>query len=100
MTCLGVSLFLVSMVRVVPDVTEVYLSSPSSVVTELCDVSPCGSDWEVVEPQSCSFSKKRARCLYRYAGRDEVRRLTSESASAFKKKDDTAYTYAKFVHLL
>ena len=31
-------------------------------VTELCDVSPCGSDWELVEPQSCSFSKKRAHC--------------------------------------
>ena len=34
--------------------------SPSSVVTELCDVSPCGSDWGFVEPQSFSFSKKRA----------------------------------------
>ena len=31
-------------VRVVLDVTDV-LVSPSSVVTELCDVSPCGSDW-------------------------------------------------------
>ena len=27
-----------------------------------CDVSPCGSDWEFVEPQSFSFSKKRAHC--------------------------------------
>ena len=36
------------------------LVSPSSVVTELCDVSPCGSDWELVELQSCSFFKKRA----------------------------------------
>ena len=42
-------------VRVVPHVTDV-LVSPSSVVTELCDVSPCGSDWEFVEPQSFSFS--------------------------------------------
>ena len=38
--------------------------------------------------------------MYRYAGRDEVRRLTCESASAFKKKDDAACTCAKFVHLL
>ena len=43
-------------VRVVLDVTDV-LVSPSSVVTELCDVSPCGSGWEFVEPQSFSFSK-------------------------------------------
>ena len=48
-------------VRVVPDVTDM-LVSPSSVVTELCDVSPCGSDWELVEPQSFSFSQKRAHC--------------------------------------
>ena len=47
------------LVRVVPDVTDV-LVSPSSVVTGWCDVSPCGSDWESVEPQSFSFSKKRA----------------------------------------
>ena len=31
---------------------------------------------------------------------DKVRRLTSESTSAFKKKNDTAYTNAKFVYLL
>ena len=34
-------------VRVLPVVTGV-LVSPSSVVTELCDVSSCCSDWEVV----------------------------------------------------
>ena len=45
------------LVRVVPDVIDVPVS-PSSVVTELCDVSPCCSDWEFVEPQSFSFSKK------------------------------------------
>ena len=49
------------LVRVVLDVTDV-LASLSSVVTELCDVSPCCSDWEDVEPQSFSFSKKRAHC--------------------------------------
>ena len=48
-------------VRVVPDVTDVPVS-PSFVVTELCDVSPCGSNWEFVEPQSFSFSKRRAHC--------------------------------------
>ena len=58
-------------VRVVPDVTDV-LVSPSSVVTELCDVSPCDSDWEFVEPQPFSFSKKRAHCGTGYAGRDEI----------------------------
>ena len=36
-----------------------------------------------------SFSKKHAHCWYRFAGRDEVRRLTSESTTAFKKKDVT-----------
>ena len=58
------------------------------------------SDREFVEPKSSSFSKKTSTLLYRYAGRDEVRRLTSESASAFKKNDDTAYTHVKLVHLL
>ena len=33
-----------------------------TVVTELCDVSPCYSDRDVVEPRSFSFSKKRAHC--------------------------------------
>ena len=52
------------LVRAVPggsDVTDV-LVSPSSVITELCDVSPCRSDREFVEPQSFSFSEKRAHC--------------------------------------
>ena len=48
-------------VRVVPDVTDV-LVSPSSVVTEFCDVSSMCSDGESVEPQAFSFSKKRAHC--------------------------------------
>ena len=55
-------------VRVVPDVTDV-LVFPSSAVTEFCDVSPCCSDCEFVEPQSFSFFKKRAL----YARRDEKR---------------------------
>ena len=49
------------LVRMVPDVTDVPVS-PSSVVNEVCDVSPCCSYWEFVEPQSFSFSKKRAHC--------------------------------------
>ena len=45
----------------VPDVIDVPVS-PSSVVTELCDVSSCCSDSEFVEPQSFSSSKQRAHC--------------------------------------
>ena len=48
-------------VRVVPDVTGVPVA-PSFVVTEFCEVLSCCSDWEDVEPQSFSFSKKRAHC--------------------------------------
>ena len=46
-------------VSVVLDVTDV-LVSPSSVVTEFCDGFSSCSDWEFVEPQSFSFSTKRA----------------------------------------
>ena len=45
-------------VRLVPDVTDVP-ASPSPAVTELYDVSSCCSDWDFVEPQSISSSKKR-----------------------------------------
>ena len=45
-------------VRLVPDGTDVLVSL--SVITERCDVSFCCSEWEFVEPQSFSFSKKRA----------------------------------------
>ena len=69
-------------VPMVPTVTDV-LVSHSSVVTERCEVSSCCSDWEFVEPQSCSFSKKAG--LDSYAGRDEVRRFTSESAPPSRK---------------
>ena len=48
-------------VRVVLAVTAVPVS-PSSVVTEFCEVSSCCSDWEEVFPQSFAFSKKRALC--------------------------------------
>ena len=48
-----------ALVRVVPGVTEVPVF-PSSVVTEFCDVSSRCSDWGFVQPQSVSFSKKRA----------------------------------------
>ena len=43
---------------------------------------------------------KSPKCtlLYKYARRDEVRRLASESASDNEKKDNTACTFAKFVH--
>ena len=85
-----------------PDVSDVIdvPVSPSSVVTELCYASPCCSDWEVVESQSYSFLQKASTILYKYGGRDEVRRLTRESASDGEKKNDAAHTSAKFVRLL
>ena len=49
------------LVRAVPGGSDVPVS-PSSVITELCDVSPCRSDGKFVEPQSFSFTKKRAHC--------------------------------------
>ena len=48
-------------VRVVLDVTDVHVA-PSSAVTEFCDGFACCSDWAYAEPQSFSFSKKRAHC--------------------------------------
>ena len=48
-------------VRVMPDVTDV-LVSPSSLVTEFCEVFSCCSDWEDVGLRSFSFSRKRAQC--------------------------------------
>ena len=80
----------------VPDVTDVPVSH--SVVTRFCDVSSCCSDWDFVEPQSFFFFLKAG--LDRYAGRDEVRRFTSESAPAFKKKNDAAPTTAKFFFII
>ena len=38
--------------------------------------------------------------LYKYARRDEVRRLTRESAPDDEKKNDTAHTSAKLVRFL
>ena len=46
-------------VPVVPDVTDVPVS-PFSVVTEFCLSVFCCTEWEFVEPQSFSFSNKRA----------------------------------------
>ena len=77
------------------DVTDV-LVSPSSVVAEFCDGVSCCPDWEFVEPKS--FLQK-ACSLYSYAGRGEVRKLTSESASAILEKNDAAHTTAKFVFI-
>ena len=80
-------------VSVVPDVLDVLdvPVSPSSVANEFCDGFSFCSDWECVEPQSFSFSPKACSLLESYAARDEVRRLTSESASAIKKKNDAAH---------
>ena len=59
-------------------------------------VARIGNLWN----RSPLLSPKACTLLYKDARGDEVRRLTRESASDNEKKDDTAYTYAKFVHLL
>ena len=79
-------------VRMVLDVTDV-LVSPSSVVTELCDVSSCCSDWEFVEPKSFSFSQKRV-----WAATQEE--MMYEDCAFFKKKNGAAHTTAKFVFII
>ena len=61
--------------------------SPSSVVTEVCDVFSLGSDWEFVEPQSFSFCKKRSFVWAENQGENELRRVASKSASEYQKKD-------------
>ena len=88
-----------ALVRVVPDVTDVPVS-PCSVVSEFGDVLSLCSDREFCGTTVLFFLQKACTLLYKYARRDEIRRLTSESASDSEKKDDAAYTYAKFVHFL
>ena len=85
-------------VRMVPDVTDV-LVSPSSVVTEFCEVFSCCSDWEDVVPQSFSFSKKRAHCCtstqeeMRYEGSQGKalpmtrRRMTPKAGDGVRRKE-------------
>ena len=65
-------------VRVVPDVTDVPVSS-SSVITEFCEVLSCCSDWGDVDPQSFSFLKKRAHCC---TSTQEVMRYESSQVKA------------------
>ena len=60
-------------------VTTDVLVSRSSVVTEVCDGFSFGSDGELLEPQSLSFSKKRAHF---WTGRQEEMRYESSSAKA------------------
>ena len=57
-------------------------------------VAQIGNLWN----RSLSLSPKAG--LDSYAGSDEVRRFTSESAPAFKKKNDAAHTTAKFVFII
>ena len=82
----------VSAMLVVTDV----LVSPSSVATECCEDVSLGCDWEIVEPQSFSFSTKRASVCAENQG-DGSRRVASKSASDIQKRDDAAYATAKFV---
>ena len=86
----------VLLLLVVTDVTV----SPSSVVTEVCDGFSLGSDGELVEPQSFSFSQKACSLLDSYAGRDEVRKFISKNASAVWKKNDAAYTTTKLAFIV
>ena len=55
------------LVRVVPDVTDVPVS-PSSLVTEMCEVSSCCSEREFAEPQSFSFCCTDKQEEMRYEG--------------------------------
>ena len=81
------------------DVIDVPVS-PSSVVTELCGVSPCGSDWEFVEPQSFSSSTKRAHC-----GTDTQEEMRYEGSPVkappiTRRRMTPPAPMQKFVHLL
>ena len=54
----------------VPDVIDV-LVSPSSVLTELCEVF-CSSNWERCCTAVFCFLQKASTSLYKYARRDKV----------------------------
>ena len=72
--------------------------SPSSVVTEFCDVFSCSSDWEDVVPQPFSFSKKCAHCCT--STQEEMRYEGSQGkASPMTRRRMIAHTSAKFVRL-
>ena len=86
-------------VRVVLDVPDVPVSV-SFVDNEFCDGFWCCSDWEFGGTPVLFFLPRWCSLLYRYAVRDEVRQLTSESASAIQKKSDAAHAAAKFVFVL
>ena len=72
------------------------LVSPSAVVTECYEDVSLDSDWEFVEPQPFSFSRKRSIVWRGELRRDELRRDASKSASECQKKDDAAHATAKF----
>ena len=57
----------------VPVVSDVGETAPS-VVTVMCEGAPQDSEWDFVEPQSFSFSKKRNIRLCGIPGRHELRR--------------------------
>ena len=89
------------LVRAMPggiDVIDV-LVSLSSVIAELCDVSPCRSDVESVEAQTFSISKKRAHCCT--DTREEMRYEGSTVITPpLSRRRMTPPTCAKFVYLL
>ena len=88
------------LVWVVPDASDVIdvPVSPSSVVTEPCDVSSGSLIWEFVEPQSFSFSRQRIWTTMQ----EEMRYDDSPAKAppALKKKNGTAHTTAKFILII
>ena len=64
------------------------------------DLSDCEPETRLEVTAVLFFLQKACPLLYSYAGRDEVRKLTCESASAVEKKNDAAHATAKFVFLV
>ena len=72
-----------ALMRVVPAVIDVP-ASPSSVVTEFCDLLSFCCDRKFVEPQSFSFSKKRA--LWCTRTQEEMRQ---NSYTSFEREQES-----------
>ena len=83
-------------VSVVPDVPDL-LVSPASVVTEFCDSLSFCSDWDLVEPQPFSFSKKRGHSC---TVTQEEMRFESSQVKARPLSSDAAHATAKFVFIV
>ena len=80
----------------VPDVTDVPVS-PSSVVTEFCVGFSFCSDWDFVEPQSFSFSKKRVHSCTVTQEEMWFEEPQVKAPPIIKKKNEAPYAAAKLV---